>query len=134
MQGIRRTRGMFTMIPENLLEDSGECYYYNIAGYVEEDSRECWRRSRGMLRKIPGNVEEDSEECWRRFLGMFQKILGMFKKIPGNAQGDTVGMYKKIPGNVRKDSGEFSRRFRGMFKKIRGNLNLDLFYEILLIF
>ena len=127
MQGIRRTRGMFTRIPENLLEDSGECYYYNIAGYVEEDSRECWRRSRGMLRKIPGNVEEDSEECWRRFLGMFQKILG-------NVQEDSGKCSRGCSGNVQEYSGECSKRFWGMFKKIPGNLNLDLFCEILLIF
>ena len=43
-------------------------------------------------------------------------------------------MFKKIPGNVQEDSGECSRRFQGMLKKISGNLNLDLFCEILLIF
>ena len=36
---MRGTRGMFTRIPGNLLEDSGECYYFNIPGNVEEDSR-----------------------------------------------------------------------------------------------
>ena len=61
---------------------------------------------------IPGNVEEDSGKCSRRFRGMFPKILD----------------------NVPEDSGECSRRFRGMLKKIPGNLNLDLFCEILLIF
>ena len=83
MRGIRGTRGMFTSIPGNLLEDSGECYYFNI----------------------PGNVPEDSGECWRRFRGMFERI----------------------PGNIQEDS-------RGMLRKISGNLNLDLFCEILLIF
>ena len=74
---------------------------------------------RGMLMKIPGNVPEDSGECFRRFRGVFLNI----------------------PGNVAEDSGECSKRFRGMFKKtqemydrIPGNLNLDLFCEILLIF
>ena len=32
--------GMFTRIPGNLLEDSAECYYFNIPGNVEEDSGE----------------------------------------------------------------------------------------------
>ena len=35
--GMRGTRGMFTRIPGNFLEDSGECYYFNIPGNVEED-------------------------------------------------------------------------------------------------
>ena len=65
-----------------------------------------------MLKKIPENVLEDSGECSKRFRGMFPKILD----------------------NVPEDSGECSRRFRGMLKKIPGNLNLDLFCEILLIF
>ena len=41
MRGIRGARGMFTRIPGNLLEDSGECYYFNIPGNVPEDSGEC---------------------------------------------------------------------------------------------
>ena len=114
MQGMRATRGMFTKIPGNLLEDSGECYYFNIPGNVPEDSRECWRRFRGMFKRIPGNVPQDSGECSKRFRGMFEEI----------------------PGNVQEDSGECSKRFWGMFKKISWNLNLDLelFCEILLIF
>ena len=89
MRGMRGMQGMFTRIPGNLLEDSGWCYYFNIPWNVEEDSRECWRRFRGMLKKIPGNVSEDSGKCLKRFRGMFEKILG----------------------NVRGDSGECSRRF-----------------------
>ena len=54
--GMRGTRGMFTKIPGNLLEDSGECYYFNIPGNVEEDSGECSRTFRGMFKKIPWNV------------------------------------------------------------------------------
>ena len=77
MQGMRKTRGMFTKIPGNLLEDSGECYCFNIPGNLEEDSGECSRTFRRMLVKIPGNVQEDSGECLKRF-------RGMFKKIPGN--------------------------------------------------
>ena len=41
MRGMQGTRGMFTRIPGNLLEDSGECYYFNIPGNVPEDSGEC---------------------------------------------------------------------------------------------
>ena len=65
-----------------------------------------------MFKRVPGNVQEDSGECSNRFRGMF----------------------KKIPRNVRKDSGECSRRFWGILKKILGNLNLNLFWENLLIF
>ena len=43
MRGMRGTRGMFSKIPGNLLEDSGEFYYFNIPGNVEEDSGECSR-------------------------------------------------------------------------------------------
>ena len=56
MWGTRGTRGMFTKILRNLLEDLGECYYFNI----------------------PGNVQIDSVECSRRFWGMFKEIQGMF--------------------------------------------------------
>ena len=59
MQG---TRGMFTRIPGNLLENSGECYYFNVPVNVEEDSGECSKRFRGMLVKIPWNAQEDSGE------------------------------------------------------------------------
>ena len=58
------TRGMFTRIPGNLLEDSGECSHFSIPGNVIKDSGECSRRFRGMLLKIPGNAREDSGECY----------------------------------------------------------------------
>ena len=103
--GMRGMREMFTRIPGNLIEDSGECYFFNILGNVWKDSGECSRTFRE-------NVRKDSGECSKRFHEMF----------------------KKIPGNVQKDSMECSRRFHGMFKKIPGNLNLDLFCEILFIF
>ena len=74
MPGMRGTQGMFTRIPGNLLEDSGECYYFNIPGNVEEDSGECSKIFRRMFPKIPGNVPEDSGECSKRFRGMFEKI------------------------------------------------------------
>ena len=37
---MRGMRGMFTRIPGNLLEDSGECCYFIIPGNVDEDSGE----------------------------------------------------------------------------------------------
>ena len=68
MRGMQGTRGMFTRIPGNLLEDSGECYYFNIPGNVPEDSGECSRRFRGMFEQIPGNVQKDSVESKFRFI------------------------------------------------------------------
>ena len=56
-----------------------------------------------MSQKIPGNMIKNSGECSTRFRGMLLKILG-----------------------------ECSSGFREMFKKIPGNLNFDLFLEILL--
>ena len=41
MREIRGTRGMFTRISGNLLEDSEECYYFNIPGNVPKDSGKC---------------------------------------------------------------------------------------------
>ena len=43
---MRGTRGMFTRIPGNLIEDSGKCS----------------KRFRGMFLEIPGNVREDPGE------------------------------------------------------------------------
>ena len=63
MRGMRGTRGMFTRIPGNLLEDSRKCYYFNIPGNVPKDSGECSKRFRGMFKNIPGNVRRDSGEC-----------------------------------------------------------------------
>ena len=105
MWGMREKRGMFSRIPGNLLEDSEEYYYFNIPRNDQEDSGKSSRGFRGMFEKIPGNVNKNSGKCSRRFRGMFVKI----------------------PENVQEDSG-------GKFKKIPGNLNLDLFCEILLIF
>ena len=62
MRGIRRTRGIFNRIPGNLLEDPGECYYFNIPGNAQEDSGECSRRFWEKFKKIPGNAQEDSGE------------------------------------------------------------------------
>ena len=64
----------------------------------------------------------------------------MFQKIPKNVPEHSKNVPENF-GNVAEDSGECSKRFRGMFKKIQGmyeripgNLNLDLFCEILLVF
>ena len=43
-------------------------------------------------------------------------------------------MLLKILGSVMKDSRNCSRRYPGMFKKIPGNLNLDIFREMMLVF
>ena len=82
MRGMQGTQRMFTRIPRSLLGDSGECYYFNIPGNIEEDSRECSRRFRGMLKDILGNVRKDSGECSKRF-------RGMLVKIPGNVGKDS---------------------------------------------
>ena len=58
---------MFTRIPENFLEDSGECYYFNIPGSVEEDSGEYWEGFQGIFEEIPGNIQEDSGKYLKRF-------------------------------------------------------------------
>ena len=52
MRGMRGTRGMFTTIPGNLLEGSGECSYFRIPENAREDSGECSRRFRGMFKKM----------------------------------------------------------------------------------
>ena len=68
MWGTRGTRGMFTKIPRNLLEDLGECYYFNIPGNVPEDSGECSNRFRGMFKKIPENAQEYFRQSKFRFI------------------------------------------------------------------
>ena len=74
--GMRRTRGMFTRIPRNLLEDSGESSHFSIPENAREDSGECSRRFRGIFKKISGNVIKGSGECSRGFREMFEKIPG----------------------------------------------------------
>ena len=64
MREMQGTRVMFTKIPGNLLEDSGECSHFSIPGNGRKDSGECSRRFRGMFKKIPGNVPGDSGECY----------------------------------------------------------------------
>ena len=48
--------------------------FKEIPRNVQEDSKECSKRFRGMYNKIPGNVRDDSGECSRRFLGRLKKI------------------------------------------------------------
>ena len=63
MRGMQGTRGMFTRIPGNLLDDSGESSHFSIPGNAQEDSGQCSRRIWGMSLKIPENVIKDSGEC-----------------------------------------------------------------------
>ena len=86
MRGLRRTRGMFTRIPGNVI----------ILTF------------RGMFPKIPGNVRRDSGECSKRFRGMFQKIPGNVRKDSGECSNRFRGMFEEIPGNVPEDSRECS--------------------------
>ena len=67
MQDIQGTRGIFTRILGNLLEDSGEYSHFSIPENAREDSGECWRRFRGVFQKVLGNVIKDSGESPREF-------------------------------------------------------------------
>lgn len=85
-----------------------------------------------MFEKIPANARKDSEEDSGQCSKDFIERSNSFQRI-----------FKKIPRNVREDFRECLKRFQGMLSKIPvnvqenldlGNLNLDLFYEILLVF
>ena len=93
MQG---TRGMFTRIPENVLEDSGEYSHFIIPRNARNNSGECSRTFQEMFKYIPGNVRED----------------------PGEYSGGFRGMFKKILGNAIRDSGEYYQRYRELSKRI----------------
>ena len=110
--GMRGTRGMFTRIPGNLLEDSGECYYFNIPGNVEEDSGECSERFRGTFEEIPGNVPEDYGECSRKFRRRFR---GMFERIPGNLNLD---LFCEILLIILSNSAIKLRKNKGIFSAL----------------
>lgn len=61
-----RMRGIFTRIPENLLDDSRECYNFKIPRNFLEDSGKCYwrfRRFRGIL-KIPEYGLDDFREYY----------------------------------------------------------------------
>ena len=66
MRGMQGTRGMFTRIPGNLLEDFGECSHFSIPGNAREVFGEYSRRFWGMLLEILGNLREDFEYFSRR--------------------------------------------------------------------
>lgn len=85
-----------------------------------------------MFEKIPANARKDSEEDSGQYSKDFIERSNSFQRI-----------FKKIPRNVREDFRECLKRLQGMLSKIPvnvqenldlGNLNLDLFYEILLVF
>ena len=82
MRRMQGTRGMFTMIPGNLLEDSGECSHFSIPGNAQEDSGECFRKFRGMFKKIPGNAINVLGNVWKdsgEFSGKLQGMLSILK-------------------------------------------------------
>ena len=91
-----------------------------------------------MFKKIQGNVWEDSRECpedsvesSERFNGMSEKVKrkvqGIFDKIPENGRKESREWLKKIPENFIKDFEEWN------VQEDSGDLNMDLFCEILLI-
>ena len=101
MRGMRGTRGMFSRIPENLSEDSGECskrfrgMFEKIPGNVQRDSGECSKRFRGIFEKIPGNVSKDSGECWQRFSRMLKKIERFIMQLNENRIKGYILKYDK---------------------------------------
>ena len=56
MQGTQGGRERLTRISENLLEDSAECYHFNIPWDIQIVSREYSRRFWEMFQKTSGNV------------------------------------------------------------------------------
>ena len=64
MRGIQGTRGIFTRILDNFLENSGECSHFSIP----RNTQECSRR---MFQEILGNLNFD----------LFFEILLVFYQI-----------------------------------------------------
>ena len=64
LRAMLGTRGMFTRILGNLLEDSGECSHFSIPGSTRKDSGVFSRKFRGMFKKILGNVPGDSRDFY----------------------------------------------------------------------
>ena len=97
-------------IMANLLEDSGECYHFNILAMfkktsqnVQEDSGEFSRRFREMSEKFFGNVQEDFREFQRisensgfHFF-IFHKIVLVFIKFCSKLLRNSV---KKIAEKI----------------------------------
>ena len=93
-KGMRETRRMFSTIPGNLLEDSGECNYFNIPR---------------MLKKIPGNVSKFSRKRWRRFREMLVEILKKIGRFimqlnKNRIKGYILKYNKKCPQKLIKTS------------------------------
>ena len=80
--GMQGTRGMFTRIPGNLLEDSRECFHFSIPGNVREDSGECSSRFRGIVKKIPVNLNFDL--LWILLVFHQISLLNCFETIKHN--------------------------------------------------
>ena len=108
MENGNGTRGMFTRIPGNRLEDSGECskrfwgMFPKIPGNVRrdsgecsKDSGECSRRFRGIFEEIPGNVPKDSGECWQKFLRTLKKIESFIMQLNENRIKQYILKYDK---------------------------------------
>ena len=97
-----------------------------------------------MPSNIPGNVAKYTGECPQKFQWIFLNITGKVAKHSGTGYvlkhcGECCqtfwGMSPNILENVAKHSGECPQKFQGIsFQKIPGNLNFDLFREILLVF
>ena len=73
MRGMQGTRGMFTRIPGNILEDSGEYSHFSIPGNAQKDSGQCSRRFQGMFKKILWNLNFDL--CLEILLVFYQILL-----------------------------------------------------------
>ena len=58
--------------------------FRKISEIVEEYSKECSKRFRGMFQKISGNVSKDSRECWQRFSRMLKKIERFIMQLNEN--------------------------------------------------
>ena len=61
-----------------------------------------------MFLKTPGNVPEDTENCSKLFRGMLKKISGMIVKITRNADKDFRERYEKLLGITTKYVRQFN--------------------------
>ena len=123
MRGMRGTWGKFTRIPGNLLEDPGECYYFNILGNVPKDFGERSRGFWGMFKKIPGNVRKDSGESSKRFPGMFKKILG---NVEENSE-EYCQIFSKKPIKIERFIMQLNKnRIKDIYSSITKNVRKSL--------
>ena len=84
---------MFTRIPGNPQEDSGECYHFNILENGRKDSGMFFQDSFEFFLKIPGNVIKDSGKYYYRFQEIILKTPENVTKDSGNFQGDSGEFY-----------------------------------------